>query len=411
MKIAYVLSRYPTLTETFIKEELLTMLLDGIELRVYPLRGPQDTVWVIEKEPDGGISECVRRFGLAISPANLGAALLEFGRSPVRFLQATRLLMRVSPVGLIGLAKALFLLPKGCRIARDIRAWGSCHVHAQFANMPGAIGAFIGHLLPTSCSFTAHAFDIYGRDRASLGHLGNAVDFVVTISEKNRQYFTSGPVPVPAAQVHVVHCGVDLQAFPATDPTQGPLLAVGRLVPKKGFDLLVRAVAELRSRNVIARCRIIGEGEQRTALAQLIADLGVGDLVELVGPLPPVEVRRELSQASAFVLPCVQAPGGDVDGIPVSLMEAMSMGRIVVTSDVSGIRELVTDGYDGIVLPQGDVKALGGAIERLISGEMDAASMGRNARATIEAGFDCRANARLLQSLIANSSDQSPTKP
>lgn len=404
MKVAYVLSRYPTLTETFIKEELLTMLLDGVELRVYPLRGPQDTAWVIEKEPDGGISECVRRFGLAISPANVGAALLEFARSPLRFLRAAKVLLQVSPAGPVGMAKALFLLPKACRIARDMRTWGPCHVHAQFANMPGAVGAFIGHLLPASCSFTAHAFDIYGRDRASLGRLGNAVDFVVTISEKNRQYFTSGPVPVPPDRVHVVHCGVDLQAFPVTAPTAGPLLAVGRLVPKKGFDLLVWAVAELRKRNVHARCRIIGEGEQREALARLIGDLDVGGLVELVGPLPPAEVRRELANAAAFVLPCVQAPGGDVDGIPVSLMEAMSMGRIVVTSDVSGIRELVTDGHDGIVLPQGDVNALADAIESLVGGGMDAASMGRNARVTIEAGFDCRANARRLQSLIVNSS-------
>ena len=411
MKIAYVLSRYPTLTETFIKEELLTMVMDGVELRVYPLRGPQDTAWVIDKEPDGGISDCVRRFGLAIAPANLGAALLEFMRSPLRFLRAANMIVRVSPSGPVGMAKALFLLPKACRITRDIRAWGACHVHAQFANMPGAVGAFIGHLLPATCSVTAHAFDIYGRDRTSLGRLGRAVDFFVTISEKNREFLTAGPVPVPSDRVHVVHCGVDLDAFPATEQVQGPLLAVGRLVPKKGFDLLVRAIAELRARNVPARCRIIGEGEEREALAQLIADLSVGDLVELLGPLPPTEVRKELARASAFVLPCVHAPGGDVDGIPVSLMEAMSMGRIVVTSDVSGIRELVTDGQDGVVLPQGDVGALADAIERLVTGEMDAASMGRHARATIEAGFDCRANARRLQSLIASSSGQSPTKP
>lgn len=406
MRIAYVLSRYPVLTETFIREELQTMIADGIEVRVYPLRGPQDTAWVIAGEPDGGISERVRRFGFALSMRNLGALTRELLRAPVVFNQAGLRLLRVSPGGVAGLAKALFVLPKLCRIAGDIRAWGPCHVHAHFANLPAASAAFLGRLLPATCSFTSHAFDIYGRDRASLDRLTGAVDFAVTISERNRAFHQAGLPAAERSKVHVVHCGVDTAKFPGGPPGHGPLVAVGRLVPKKGFDLLVRAVAALRDERIDVQCRIIGEGEQRRELEGLITGLGVADRVQLLGPLPPAAVRDALADATALVLPCIEAPGGDVDGIPVSLMEAMSMQKVVVTSDVSGIRELVTDGHDGILLPAGDVAALARALARLARGEVDVATMGRLARDKVEAEFHSARNARRLQALVAACADR-----
>lgn len=400
MRIAYILSRYPVLTETFVREELATMLTDGVELRVYPLRGPQNTAWVIAAEPDGGIGDHVRRFGFALSPANLCAMLAELFRSPVAFAQAARLLVRTTPAGAAGALKALFVLPKLCRIARDVRSWGNSHVHGHFANLPGASAAFLGRLVPTTCSFTSHAFDIYGRDRASLDRLAGAVDLVVTISDRNRIYHLEGLPADRHGRVHVVHCGVDTAHFTAVDPVVGPLLAVGRLVPKKGFDLLIRAVAGLRDIGVDTQCQIIGEGHQRGELEALIRQFGLSDRVRLLGPLPPAAVRDTLSGASALVLPCIELPGGDVDGIPVSLMEAMSMQKVVITSDISGIRELVTDGQDGILLPAGDVPALVTALTRLARGNVDATALGVRARAKVEAEFHCRLNARRLQDLI-----------
>ncbi len=400
MRIAYILSRYPVLTETFIREEMLAMLADGVELRVYPLRGPQDTAWVIADQPDGGIANRVRRFGFALSPANLGAMLRELGRHPTRFLSSCAVLLGACPAG-SGRAKALFLLPKLCRIAGDIRRFGPCHVHAHFANLPAAGAAFLGRLLPTSCSFTSHAFDIYGRDRDSLDRLTGAVDFCVTISERNRAYHLEGQPAARHDRVSVVHCGVDTDAFAPAPPGHGSVLAVGRLVPKKGFHLLVQAMAELRDAHVDLQCTIIGEGEQRAELEAMVVQLRLGDRVRLAGPRPPAAVRKALAEATALVLPCIEAPGGDVDGIPVSLMEAMSMERVVVTTAVSGIRELVTDGVDGILVPSGDVPALAAALARLARGEIDAEDMGRRARQKVIAEFQCRANARRLQGLVA----------
>lgn len=401
MRIAYVLSRYPVLTETFIRDELATMLADGIDLRVYPLRGPQDTAWVIADQPDGGISNHVRRFGFALSPGNLAACLRELVRDPVRYTTACGVLFRCAPSGPAGFAKALFLLPKLCRIAGNLRSWGPAHVHAHFANLPAAAAAFLGALLGLPCSFTSHAFDIYGRDRASLGRLLAAVDFAVTISERNRAYQVQLSAPAVHPRIHVVHCGVDTDNFAPAPAADGPFLAVGRLVPKKGFDVLVRSVAALREGGLDARCDIIGEGPQRPELEALIADLGVADRVRLLGPQPPQAVREALVHARALVLPCIEAPDGDVDGIPVSLMEAMSMEKVVVTSGISGIGELVVDRRNGLLVPSGDPSALASVLGSLLRGEVNGMAMGRQARDTVLAGFDCRKNARRLQGLVA----------
>lgn len=202
--------------------------------------------------------------------------------------------------------------------------------------------------------------------------------------------------------MHVVHCGVDTTNFAPVKVGTGPLVAVGRLVPKKGFDLLVRAMAGLRDMGIDLPCLIIGDGTQRHELESLVAELDVADRVKFAGARTSAEVREALSDATAFVLPCIEAPGGDMDGIPVSLMEAMSMQKVVVTSDISGIRELVTDGDNGLLLPPGDVPALVALLARLARGEVDVESLGRSARATVEADFHSRKNARSLRSLISN---------
>ncbi len=400
MKVAYILSRYPVLTETFIKVELQTILGDGIDLRVYPLRGAQDTAWVIDSQPDGGIGDRVRRFGFSFSARNLGAMLAEAFASPRLFAGGTKLFLKASPGGFLGVAKALFILPKACRIVRDIRRWAPDHVHAHFANLPATVAAFTGHLLGISCSYTSHAFDIYGRDEASLKQLTEVVDFVATISERNRAFYGSVVSPEAAAKVQIVHCGVDLQSFAAVGPGDGPLVSVGRLVPKKGFRYLVEAIAELANRGIAARCKIIGEGEQRQELADLISHHNLDDQIELAGPQPPEVVREALAQSAAFVLPCVEAADGDVDGIPVSLMEAMAMEKVVLTTDISGIAELVTDGEDGLLVKQRNSIALADALAPLLTGEFDAARIGQRARVEVAAEFDCRTNARRLVSFM-----------
>lgn len=402
MRVAYILSRYPTLTETFVREEMLTLLAEGVDLRVYPLRGPQDTAWVLADQPDGGISKRVRRYGFALSPANLGACVRELMRSPARFQRACACLFRCNPVGVASAAKALFMLPKLCRIAADLRAWGPAHIHAHFANLPAASAAFVGQLLRQPSSFTAHAFDIYSRDRASLGRLISGVDFAVTISERNREYLVAGLPPGVQERVHVIHCGVDTDSFGAVPPAEGPFLAVGRLVPKKGFHLLIEAMARLRDDGIGARCEIIGEGPQRAELEALVARHDLAAHVTLSGPRPTPAVRAALAGAAAFVLPCVEAPDGDIDGIPVSLMEAMSMAKPVVTTEISGITELVTDRVNGILVPSGDVPALAAALADLRAGRFDVTGLGRAARTTVIARFDSRVNARRLLDLMAD---------
>ena len=249
-------------------------------------------------------------------------------------------------------------------------------------------------------SYTSHAFDLYRRDAASLARLTEAVNFTATISDRNRSYYSSILPADAVPKVEIVHCGVDLKKFTAIGPGNGPLLSVGRLVPKKGFNFLIEAVAELVSRGIDVHCRIIGEGPQRQELTELIAHHRLERQVELAGPQPPDKVLEALTNATAFVLPCIEAADGDVDGIPVSLMEAMAMEKVVVTTDISGITELVDNGVNGILVGQGETTALADVLAKLLAKEVDVAEMGQRARATVQAEFDCRANARRLVSLI-----------
>ena len=400
MKVAYVLSRYPTLTETFIRAELQALLLAGVDLHIYPLRGDQNTAWIIKSLSDGGVSEHVRRFGFALLPANimctLGLALSDWGR----FYRAVQLFWRTRPAGWRAGVKALFILPKACRIAVHMREWGGEHVHAHFANLPAAAAAFIGNLLEIPFSFTAHAFDIYGRDATSLNRLTTAAYFAVTISQRNRAYLAEGMNKDVAARIHVIHCGVDKSWFTGTGPADGPFVAIGRLVPKKGFHVLVEAMELLTQRGIDARCEIIGDGEQRRELERSIALRGLKDRVVLLGPLPPEKVRERLARARAFVLPCHKAPDGDMDGIPVSLMEAMAMQKLVVSTAVSGIMELVTNEQTGLLVPEKDPQALADTLESLLAGRIDAAAIGQRACAVVAAEFDSHRNAHSLLQLM-----------
>jgi glycosyltransferase involved in cell wall biosynthesis len=182
----------------------------------------------------------------------------------------------------------------------------------------------------------------------------------------------------------------------------GELLAVGRLDPIKGFDVLVDALGELAKTGRKFRCRIIGSGPLEGDLRARIDRHGIGDWVELLGARPQAEVRAALNAASVFVLPSVVTATGDRDGIPVSLMEAMALGTPVVSTRVSGIPELIEDGREGLLVPEKDAAALAAAIARLLDDPDLGPRLAVAARAKVEREFDASVEARKLLELLAH---------
>jgi colanic acid/amylovoran biosynthesis glycosyltransferase len=164
--------------------------------------------------------------------------------------------------------------------------------------------------------------------------------------------------------------------------------------------VLVEAVAQLVRDGTTLRCEIVGEGALRPRLERLIRRLGVGELVTLRGALSPDATRRRIAEADLFVLGCVRAANGDMDGIPVALMEAMAAGTPVVSTRLSGIPELVGDREHGLLAEPGDVTSLAAALKETVADPEAARRRSRAAAAVVQERFDQVENARLLLSAI-----------
>jgi glycosyltransferase involved in cell wall biosynthesis len=211
-------------------------------------------------------------------------------------------------------------------------------------------------------SFTAHAKDLYLTEGEILRDKMREAEFVLTCTSYNKRYLDE--LGGTLTRVHLIYHGLDLSRFERTGNDQivplaawsesGRLplvLSVGRLVDKKGFDTLIRACALLRDQNLRFRCLIYGDGPKRDELEALIRSLGLEGVVEMPGALLQDDLIEVYRQAAVFALPCQVLENGDRDGLPNVLVEAMAMEVPVVSTDVSGVPELVESGVNGFLVP------------------------------------------------------------
>ncbi len=383
-KIGYVVKRYPRFSETFIVNEILAHEAAGRSLEIFSLGSCTDT-----------------HFQNAISQV----------RAPVNYLPAE------SPKSADfwrTMQQAAALLPGGWEafealrgenirelnqalvLALHVRERNIRHLHAHFATTPTAIVQMAARLAGVSHSFTAHAKDIFHEsvDDADLARKLRRAGAVITVSDFNFKYLTER---FGADARHLVRLfnGIDLANFPYADLAVRPprILAVGRLVEKKGFDVLIAACAELVRRGVAFQCDIVGVGEMESALAGQIAGANLSERVRLLGSRPLREVGALMQGAAALAAPCVVGGNGDRDGLPTVLLEAMALGTPCVSTDVTGIPEVLRHGETGLLVPQRDPLALADALERLLADATLRSGLARAARGLIEAEFDIVRNA------------------
>lgn len=395
LRVAYVMSRFPKLSETFILHEILEVERAGIDVAIHPLlREPATVV-----HPDVVPLVARARF-LPFLSRRIVRTQLAFLRSrPRRYLRALLDVIAATWRRPRALAQTLAIFPKVVEHARLMEAAGVEHVHCHFANHPAMAGYVIRRLTGIPYSFTGHAYELE-MERDSLPLKVRHAAFVVAISEFNRRIILEACGGLWNDKIRVIHCGVDTDRFrPAGHRETSPaltLLSVGRLEPVKGHPYLVDAVRRLREEGVDVRCRIAGEGSLRPELERQITAAGLGDAVELLGPRTAGEVVGLMADADVFVLPSVVTPEGRREGIPVVLMEAMSTGLAVVSTRTSGIPELVHDSRDGLLVAPRDPAALADAIRRLHDDAGLRARLGAAGRATVGDAFDLGVNARAL---------------
>ena len=280
-----------------------------------------------------------------------------------------------------------------------LRAAGVGHVHVHFTGPAACTAWWLQRDFGLSYSITAHANDFLSQaqEHPGLARLLADASFVVAVSDYSRHLLAE---KFPRARVVRVYNGMRLDTALPPAPVSPPLLlAVGRLVEKKGYPVLVEACRVLRRRNVPFRCEIIGEGPLESALRGQIGDLS--DCIALSGPRTQPEIRRSLSEAAVFVLPCVREKSGGMDILPTVITEAMAAGLPVVSTRLAGIPEMVIDGKTGFLVDPDDPVAVADAVQTLLGNRAEALAMGAAGRRHAESIFSEEVTIPQLLALLA----------
>ena len=377
---------FPRLSETFVAAEAHALEGLGVPTRIEAVARAERP----GREWARGLRiNYLEDEGIARKLATLGWLALRHPQGCVRDLLDRRRWAREEPV-----RPLRWLAPAALRASRG----GARHLHAHFAHGAALDAMRLGRLLGLPYSVTAHAYEIFSHPRNLREKLERA-DFVNTGCDYNVKHLRTLVGPGHAERVHEIVMGVDPERFRRRRPAPGTgnVLAVGRLVEKKGFDHLIEAMALLRARGAIPeRVTIVGDGPLGSSLARQARRLGVDDVVALVGAREPREVLELLERADLLAMPCVIAADGDRDSMPVVVKEALAMEVPVVASDEVGLPEIVGEGW-GRLVPPGDAAALAAAIEEILALEPgQRAAMGRAGRAfVIEHGNLQRETAKL----------------
>ncbi len=393
--IAYLAPALTALESTFVYDELLALERQGV--RVVPVSVHRPTKFLVGHDDllvrthylydRGHLRTFVRSLASCVRPWRGHGRSLRWLIADVREIgvfrpQGWKLIYQYFVAGEL----ARILVENDCR-----------HLHIHFAHVPTQIGMYAAAMAGIPFTVMAHANDIFERGLL-LARKAERARKLLTISEYNRAHLES--IGVTPAKLAVMRCGV---SFPVREmpPSRQRRLSyrigtLGRLVEKKGVDDLIRAVGLLRDRSCRIELVIAGDGPLRGMLEELVAQLGLADRVRFAGSMPHALVREWMDGLDAFVLACKQDANGDMDGIPVVLMEAMSQFVPVVSTRLSGIPELIVDGATGLLANPDDPADLAAQIDRLLDAPELQRELAGRAEAHVRAEFGQQVNVERL---------------
>jgi glycosyltransferase involved in cell wall biosynthesis len=389
-RVAYILLWFPERSETFILDEANTLRRLGLDLRVATLYGARPARQVAGM---GEILPPVLRLGLASLPTLILELLRLFQeRGPMARQVLAETLVRAWRSLETG-GEAVWAALCGVRLARVFKAMGVNHIHGAWATGPATAAWVASRLSGIPFSFCGHAYDIHPPDGALLEKM-EAAAFIRVNAAVNRDYLLA-LAPEAEDKIFLIRNGISLTPAKVPPPPPGPpyhLLAIGRLVPKKGFKVLLEACRDLFTQGLDFRLTLAGDGPQRRELQELARKFGLAPRVSFPGFVPHQKVPELFRQAHLLVMPSVIDPFGNRDGIPNVIMEALVNEVPVVASAVSGIPEVVLPGETGWLAPPNAPQALAQAVMEALSHPGEARSRARAGRELVTREFDSRKN-------------------
>jgi len=398
MKIAYIVNNFPALSETFVINEVLELSKRGFDIHIFA-RWKQDLLRRTEDMQKLTKQTYYFNENSTFLFKKIYLHMYFLARNPIRYIKASLFAKGLkSELALWHFRQSVFL-------AKQIIDAKITHIHAHFANLTAEYAMFVSKLAGIPYSFTAHAVGIFVEPKFIKEKVNNA-KFVAAISNYNKQYLIKNHYGIKADKIKVIHCGIRTSFADNITREQSNgfhILAVGRLVRKKGFKYLIDACDILRRKhNLDFKCEIVGEGPERINLQHRIFKNRLQDAVDLKGALPHKDVLKKLGRTSIFVLPSVTDEDNNAEGIPVSLMEAMAARIPVVSSRLTGIPELVKGGA-GVLVPEKDTNALADTIRYYFyAGNDQRNTIGQLGRKIVQAEFNVEHEVEKLAGLFTN---------
>jgi glycosyltransferase involved in cell wall biosynthesis len=377
---------------SFVFEEVAALRETGLQVEVASVFRPRPA------------DRWVRHYGSPVDyPASglsgwAARSLRDGAAAPLRIARIARTAREEgAPFRLVALAAGL---------ARRARAEGWHHFHGSFATFPAWTAWAAARLANLPFSFTGHAYDVQ-EPRPWLSRLIGEASFVRAISREGASRLAALVARAgDRDRVRVGYLGVDVERFrPGRSRAPGPpeIVAIARLVPKKGLEILIDAAVGLARSPRSFRVRILGAGPLRADLEARVRALGVADRVRFEGAVSRAEVARTLAGATLFALPCTVVGAGCHDGLPVAILEAMAAGLPVVATPVGGIPEAIVSGKNGKLVQSEDSQALQVALAELLDDHALRARLGAAARQTVLERFRLRDSAARLGAWTASS--------
>ncbi|MCL2645696.1 MAG: glycosyltransferase [Phycisphaerales bacterium] len=361
MKIAYLINQYPKVSHSFVRREIAEIEARGMEVQRFSIQKTKDK---IVDEADQ--VELAKTHAL-LAEGVLGLAKALFGEllcNPCHFFNALRTALRMGWRSDRGMPRHVAYLIEACLLKKRLRQIGADHIHAHFATNSTAVALLCHMLGGPGYSFTAHGMEAFDAPEfISLGEKVKRSAFTVAISEHGRSQICRWSPPEAWPKVQVVRCGVDhhFLDYPRTPlPASRRLVVVARLSPEKGHLVLMDAARRLAEEGLTFELVLVGDGPMRPQIETFIQHCGLEKCVKIAGWKSGADVRDEIIASQTMVLPSF------TEGLPVVLMEALALGRPVISTYIAGIPELVENGVNGWLVPAGAVEPLADAMRQAL---------------------------------------------